>query len=440
MSVDKVTKGDVEDALAYFKVKCDEEYLSADAAVTKLYDELGGATDGAVAQATITEELSKKADSAAMTAELVKKLDSGTKVDEAAHADSSTVAEAATTAVSAETATKATRDGNGNIIASTYVAKVSGKDLSTNDYTTAEKNKLAGIAEGAQVNVIESVKVNGTALTPSSKSVNVDLSGYLPVNGKAADATKADSATKATQDASGNVITSTYAPRALSSAIEANTRIPFAGRESITDMLQFANYKSGFYSSTVKTNVSEVPSNAWFNVINCKHGNGDGDGNNYGMLIYSPMTAFGNLYWRQLIKQNTWGEEKKIIDSSNLAGYMAANNAGGVAKTLTDDAGVYDLVWAKFANNDAARIRVGSAAKEAGYLEIAVGDDGTEPIYVRQYLWDANTSNYFGSIVRTATLLDASGNTSFPGTVSAQNFILSTTASTTEGAMWVVWS
>mgnify|MGYP003366639369 CR=1 FL=1 len=52
---------------------------------------------------------------------------------------------------------------------------VSGKGLSTNDYTTAEKTKLNGIASGAQVNVIESVKVNGTALTPSTKSVNVTV-------------------------------------------------------------------------------------------------------------------------------------------------------------------------------------------------------------------------------------------------------------------------
>lgn len=57
----------------------------------------------------------------------------------------------------------------------TKVDKVSGKGLSTNDYTTAEKNKLSGIAEGAQVNVIETVKVNGVALTPSSKAVNVSV-------------------------------------------------------------------------------------------------------------------------------------------------------------------------------------------------------------------------------------------------------------------------
>ena len=34
-----------------------------------------------------------------------------------------------------------------------YVAKVPGKQLSSNDYTTEEKNKLSGIQEGAEVNV-----------------------------------------------------------------------------------------------------------------------------------------------------------------------------------------------------------------------------------------------------------------------------------------------
>lgn len=52
---------------------------------------------------------------------------------------------------------------------------VNGKGLSTNDYTNAEKSKLNDIASGAQVNVIESVKVNGTALTPSNKSVDVTV-------------------------------------------------------------------------------------------------------------------------------------------------------------------------------------------------------------------------------------------------------------------------
>ena len=58
---------------------------------------------------------------------------------------------------------------------SNYVVKDGSKVLSTNDFTTAEKNKLDSIANGAQVNVIETVKVNNTALTPSSKAVNITV-------------------------------------------------------------------------------------------------------------------------------------------------------------------------------------------------------------------------------------------------------------------------
>lgn len=56
-----------------------------------------------------------------------------------------------------------------------FVAKVPGKGLSTNDYTTAEKQKLAGLTPTK----IDIVKLNGTALTPDgSKAVNIDLSTY----------------------------------------------------------------------------------------------------------------------------------------------------------------------------------------------------------------------------------------------------------------------
>lgn len=58
------------------------------------------------------------------------------------------------------------------------VDAVTGKGLSTNDYTTAEKTKLTGIATGAEVNKIDAVKVNGTALTITDKAVNIDLSNY----------------------------------------------------------------------------------------------------------------------------------------------------------------------------------------------------------------------------------------------------------------------
>lgn len=44
--------------------------------------------------------------------------------------------------------------------------------------TTAQSDKLAGIAEGAQVNVLEGVQVNGSDLPVTAKKVNIDLSNY----------------------------------------------------------------------------------------------------------------------------------------------------------------------------------------------------------------------------------------------------------------------
>lgn len=69
--------------------------------------------------------------------------------------------------------------------------------------------------------------------------------------------------------------------------------------------------------------------------------------------------------------------------------------------------------------SDYWRIKGGQTASDSGYLEIATADNGNEPIYVRQYT--VGNSNPFNTLNRTATLLDASGNTSFPGKVSANS-------------------
>lgn len=64
-------------------------------------------------------------------------------------------------------------DANGNILidVSDKVDKVSGKGLSTNDYTTAEKEKLDGIEDNAQENVIEKIYVNDIEQTITDKAV-----------------------------------------------------------------------------------------------------------------------------------------------------------------------------------------------------------------------------------------------------------------------------
>ena len=54
------------------------------------------------------------------------------------------------------------------------VNKVDGKGLSTNDYTTAEKNKLSSIESGAQVNTITSVNNKTGAVTISKSDIGLE--------------------------------------------------------------------------------------------------------------------------------------------------------------------------------------------------------------------------------------------------------------------------
>lgn len=57
----------------------------------------------------------------------------------------------------------------------TKVDKVDGKGLSTNDYTSDEKTKLANIEAGAQANIIEGIQKNGTSVTVTNKIANITV-------------------------------------------------------------------------------------------------------------------------------------------------------------------------------------------------------------------------------------------------------------------------
>jgi hypothetical protein len=104
------------------------------------------------------------------------------------------------------------------------------------------------------------------------------------------------------------------------------------------------------------------------------------------------------------------------VTSTSFVGALTGNATTATQTTNTVGAGSdADIVYSNMAGNDQFRIRTGGASN-AGYVEIATADDGTEPIYVRQY------TGVFTSLARTATLLDGSGNTTFPGSVTANSF------------------
>lgn len=68
-----------------------------------------------------------------------------------------------------DTALKGLEDGK--------VAKVAGKGLSTEDYTTAEKSKLAGVEAGAEVNAVDSVAGKTGAVVLAADDIGA---GTLP--------------------------------------------------------------------------------------------------------------------------------------------------------------------------------------------------------------------------------------------------------------------
>ena len=110
---------------------------------------------------------------------------------------------------------------------------------------------------------------------------------------------------------------------------------------------------------------------------------------------------------------NTSGEAS--FDGSGNVTIDTTTTSAQRVEEMSARNGFKELVKACMALNDFFRIGVGGD-NNGGYAEIATADDGNEPIVVRQY------TGMFQNLIRTLTLLDGNGNTTFPGHVTAQAF------------------
>ena len=127
-----------------------------------------------------------------------------------------------------------------------------------------------------------------------------------------------------------------------------------------------------------------------------------------------------------------WNDWVVLIHSGNYASYSDGRYVKKAGDTMTGNLNIsgghilYMLrtsptstqqIRLQGGSNDCGRIAFGATAEDVGWMEIASCDNGNEPIYARQY------TGVFTTIKRTATLLDASGNTSFPGSVTSVRHI-----------------
>lgn len=76
----------------------------------------------------------------------------------------------------------------------TKVDKIDGKGLSTNDYTTTEKNKLAGIATGATKVTVDSALSSSSTNPVQNKVVNTAISNLNTLVGDTAVSTQISNA------------------------------------------------------------------------------------------------------------------------------------------------------------------------------------------------------------------------------------------------------
>lgn len=120
--------------------------------------------------------------------------------------------------------------------------------------------------------------------------------------------------------------------------------------------------------------------------------------------------------------------ENVAATTINVNGNVSASCFNSTSKALTITNGIdktipvgtsilgKDGIGIRGAGNDGAFIRFDESTTNSGYLDICTGDDGTEPIYCKQY----NTSN---AIAHQITLMNTSGNQVFnEATVSAIRF------------------
>lgn len=139
---------------------------------------------------------------------------------------------------------------------------VSGKGLSTNDYTTAEKNKLAGIAEGADKTTVENVLTSTSTTNALSAYQGNVLNGKIPT--KVSQLTNDSGYLASHQDISGKLDKTGDASNVTNAFTQASSRTNLATGEKLSvslgkAMKWFADLKTVAFSGSY-ADLSNTPS------------------------------------------------------------------------------------------------------------------------------------------------------------------------------------
>lgn len=332
-----------------------------------------------------------------------------------------------------DTATKALQDNLGQQIDTTYV-----KNIETTD-DTIMFTKGNGIETSLKVDNVKNA-IHATDANSATKSLNDDKGQQIDSTyiknlsvenatitiSKGNDDTKdivinnVEHAVKASQDTNGQQIDNTYikdfdvngSQITITWGDGRTSHYAVAGGEGGTVLDEYVRKIEGNNDILTITDptgaLSEIKIN---NVENSKKALQDTEGQQINKTYVKEITITNNV---ATIKKGDNTSSTATIN--NVAHATSADNAVTAQKVQQGiaDGNSAKIVKATMAGTDYAWIRAGGSG-DNGYFEIATSDNGSEPIYVRQY----NGAEPNEKIARTATLLDASGNTSFPGKLTA---------------------
>ena len=331
------------------------------------------------------------------------------------------------------TSTNAVQNKVINTALGNKVDKVSGKGLSTNDFTATYKTALDNlnttianaVSNLEMIEVVTSlptsnIKTNKLYLKANSvngsenkydfyvrvnnawekvDSLDFSISDYIKKDSNtnlllSNGTTKAQSSfatsghTHSYLPLSGGTLTGTvlFPVGSNSASNTATGNIPWAGSPTYnTDLwTTLKNQKSGMFTFS--------DGSKWWNVISNRHRNGGGDGTSYGMYLRTTLQDDGGLLWAKQKSASSFMDERTILDSSNYSTYANKTTITNNLTTSTTGTAL-DASQGKWLKDNTVQTAGTGLTKSSNTLGITNGGVGTNQLADKS-VTDAKLSNY----------------------------------------------
>lgn len=206
------------------------------------------------------------------------------------------------------------------------VDKVTGKQLSTNDYTTDEKNKLAGVAVNATKNIVDTAlnasSTNAISNSATTTKFNVVESSITSLNSHMGNKSNPHNVTKA-QIGLSNVDNTSDLNKPVSTAVDNALKSKFYlydkktnSSENLNEMLEVGYYqfKEGMSVSTLPSAISS-PLENMLTVLITKRGEYTRGSDTYNLVIQE-ILYYGSSGYVIYRRANIATEGSQTLDSS----------------------------------------------------------------------------------------------------------------------------